>query len=355
MFKFRNSILGVALLSLFISEVVLAQPPSQKGYLSLGRDATSDEIKAWDIDVRPDFLGLPKGEGSVTQGQTIWEAKCASCHGTFGESNEVFTPIIGGTTKEDIKTGRVASLTDSKQPQRTTIMKVATISSLFDYIQRAMPWNAPRSLTPNDTYSVLAYLLNLAEIVPDDYVLSDQNIAEVQNKMPNRNGMTTNHGLSTTQGKPDVKAVACLSNCGKDEKITSFLPDYARNAHGNLKDQNRIFGPFRGADTSQKTLDALPVGGIQLAQNSIVKNDSPQDLFTKNNCSACHGMTNKIVGPAIKDVATKYSGNKDPFAILKKKIVNGGAGVWGTIPMPAQSQLSDNELKVLIDWVLSNK
>jgi len=126
-----------------------------KPYMNMGRNATPAEVAAWDIDVRPDFKGLPAGSGSVAKGQELWEKQCASCHGTFGESNEVFTPIAGGTTKDDIKTGRVASLMSDKQPQRTTIMKVATISTLWDYVHRAMPWNAPRTLTVDETYSWL--------------------------------------------------------------------------------------------------------------------------------------------------------------------------------------------------------
>ena len=77
-------------------------------YPNVGRAATAQEIAAWDIDVRPDFKGLPAGSGSVARGQEIWEGRCASCHGTFGESNEVFTPLIGGTTSEDIQSGHVA-------------------------------------------------------------------------------------------------------------------------------------------------------------------------------------------------------------------------------------------------------
>src|SRR5690242_17270221 len=113
---------------------------------NVGRPATPAEIKAWDIDVRPDFKGLPPGSGSVAQGQKIWDDKCASCHGTFGESNEVFTPLVGGTTAEDIRTGRVKTLVTG-DVARTTLMKVATLSTLWDYIRRAMPWNAPKSLS----------------------------------------------------------------------------------------------------------------------------------------------------------------------------------------------------------------
>src|SRR6185503_20856554 len=100
---------------------VLASLPSYPQYPGIGRPATPAEIRAWDIDVRPDFKGLPPGSGSVAQGEKVWDAKCTSCHGTFGESNEVFTPLVGGTTAEDIKAGRVKSLVTG-DTGRTTLM-----------------------------------------------------------------------------------------------------------------------------------------------------------------------------------------------------------------------------------------
>src|SRR3954465_6774667 len=87
-----------------------ARAEGKASYPGIGRDATPREVAAWDIDVRPDFKGLPAGSGSVAMGQQVWESKCASCHGVFGESNQVFNPLIGGTTVDDVKTGRVASL-----------------------------------------------------------------------------------------------------------------------------------------------------------------------------------------------------------------------------------------------------
>jgi len=218
----------------------------------IGRDATPAEVKAWDIDVRPDFKGLPKGSGSVAMGETVWEANCASCHGIFGESNEVFTPLIGGTTKADIERGRVKNLeANSSFPQKTTIMKVATVSTLWDYINRAMPWNAPKSLKTDEVYGVVAYLLSLAEVVPADYVLSDQNIAEVQKRMPNRNGMVFYEPMWKVNGKGDVKNTACMKDCITEVKISSSLPDFARDAHGNIAEQNRGVGPVRGVDTTK--------------------------------------------------------------------------------------------------------
>lgn len=224
----------------------------------VGRIATPQEVAAWDIDVRPDFTGLPPGRGTVAQGQEVWDGRCAMCHGTFGESNEVFTPVVGNTTPQDMQRGRVAALNDNKTPQRTTLMKVATVSTLWDYIYRAMPWFAPRSLSVDETYAVLAYILNLGEIVPDDFVLSNETIRSVQDRMPNRNGMTRQHGLWNIKDKPDVQGDTCMNDCKAFVQIGSVLPDYARNAHGNLAQQNRPWGPFRGVDTTAPPLPVLP-------------------------------------------------------------------------------------------------
>src|SRR5688572_7470418 len=224
-----------------------AQSLSQ--FPGIGRPATPAEIKAWDIDVRPDFKGLPPGSGSVAKGQKVWDEKCASCHGTFGESNEVFTPIVGGTTAKDIQAGRVATLVTG-DVARSTLMKLSTISTLWDYINRAMPWNAPKTLTTEEVYAVVAYILNLGDIVPGDFVLSDKNIAEVQQRLPNRNGMTRNHGLWELKGKPDVVNVACMKDCPTNGGPTSELPEHAKGAHGNLAEQQRTVGPTRGAETT---------------------------------------------------------------------------------------------------------
>jgi cytochrome c len=326
-----------------------------KAYLNIGRNATPAEVAAWDIDVRPDFKGLPAGSGSVEKGQVIWEQKCASCHGVFGESNEVFTPIAGGTTKDDIKTGKVASLTSEKQPQRTTLMKVATISTLWDYVYRAMPWNAPRTLSVDDTYAVVAFMLNLGEILPDDFVLSNKNIAQVQGMMPNRNGMTQKHGMWTVKGVADVKNTACMNNCAQHVAIGSVLPDYARNAHNNLVEQNREYGPYHGVDTTKPPLSTLPTAGMMMVSTASAapKVAGPADLFKKENCSACHAPAAKLVGPSIADVANKYKGVANAQALLEKKVKAGGAGVWGAIPMPAQPQLSDADNKILVQWMLN--
>ena len=218
---------------------------AQDKFPGIGRTATPAEIQAWDIDVRPDFKGLPKGSGSVASGQTVWDEKCASCHGTFGESNEVFTPLVGGTTAGDIKTGRVKAL---QEPiPRTTFMKVSQISTLWDYINRAMPWNAPKSLSTDEVYAVLAYLLNLSDIVPSDFILSDKTIREVQERLPNRHGKRKYEGLWLVRGKGDVQNTACMRDCKIEIGLASALPDFAHGTHGNLAEQQRPVGATKPA------------------------------------------------------------------------------------------------------------
>jgi cytochrome c len=322
----------------------------------LGRDATKAEVKAWDIDVRPDFKGLPKGAGSVAMGERVWEAQCASCHGSFGESNEVFTPIVGGTTKADIERGRVKNLEPgSNFPQKTTLMKVATLSTLWDYINRAMPWNAPKSLTADEVYGVTAYILSLAEVVPPDFTLNDKNIAEVQKRMPNRNGMVFHEPLWKADGQGDVKNVACMKDCPVETTIRSFLPDFARDAHGNIQEQNRVVGPVRGADTT-KPAPTAPVGSAPPSAAVVVAAAKPaagdvKALLAANSCTACHGMAQKIVGPGFTEIAVKHKGQERLEAYLAVKIREGGVGVFGSVPMPPQPQLSAAQAASIARWI----
>ena len=364
MFKWVNFI-ALCLLPLLVSAQTAKYP-------NIGRVATPQEIKAWDIDVRPDFKGLPKGQGSVKQGEVVWEAQCASCHGHFGESAEVFTPIAGGVTAEDMATGRVKSLLPgANQPQRTTLMKLSTLSTLWDYINRAMPWNAPKSLSADEVYAAVAYTLHLNNVLPADFVLSDSNIREVQARLPNRNGVTAAHSLwpGTELGgtvKPDVQGTSCMANCGTQMQVISSLPDHARNAHGDLAEQSRTIGPSRGAKTvinevktaqnSQTIVSNTPQAESIRAQAAperiaAVSLTSIKPVLDKNACLACHGMNTKLVGPSFKDISARYKSTDGAVSLLSGKIKNGGQGAWGTIPMPAQA-LSAAESTQIAQWLM---
>jgi S-disulfanyl-L-cysteine oxidoreductase SoxD len=144
------------------------------GSLGIGRTATPAEIAGWDIDVRADGQGLPPGRGSVREGEKLFAATCAVCHGAKGEGNPA-----------DQLAGGFGTLATSK-PVRTVGSYWPYSSTLFDYVRRAMPFNAPQSLTADQVYAISAYILYLNNIVTQDAVLDATSLPKVE--MPNRNG-----------------------------------------------------------------------------------------------------------------------------------------------------------------------
>ncbi len=330
---------GAGLLSL-CAAVVLGLPAAslaEEPKFGFGRLATPEEIAAWDIDVRPDGQGLPKGSGSASHGQEIYDAKCASCHGTFGEDNQ-YMALAGGVQPGDIERGRASTLA-TDQPMRTVGTKLNSATTLWDYINRAMPFTQSKTLTPDEVYAVTAYVLNLNDILPADATLDEKSILKV--KMPNRNGFTTDHGFMSKAGKPDVKNVACMKDCVATVTIASELPESARGAHGDLSEQMRAYAPTSGVRSGGAPATASP------------SNPPGLDLARKFACVACHGLDNKLVGPAFRAIAAKYKGNVGAESQLLAKLKTGGAGVWGPAPMPPQVQVPEQELKTILTWVLS--
>ena len=264
---------------------------------------------------------------------------------SFGDSNEIFAPLVlGNITEGDIASGRVASLTNPAVT-RTTLMKVPTLSTLWDYIYRAMPWSAPKTLSPDEVYALVAYLLNLGYVVDDDFVLSNTNMEETQARMPNRNGMSLDHGLWSVSGAPDVSGSSCTANCNVGTTVTSSLPAYAMNAHGNLAEQVRDWGPYPGIWTEME--------GEQLAKATMVV-DVPETALSTNGCSGCHQMVGQLVGPGFDSIRARYAGEENG-AYLRDKIVNGGAGVWGSMPMPPMSSVGEDALQEIVAWFISGE
>ena len=213
------------------------------------------------------------------------------------------------------------------------------------YINRAMPWNAPKSLSADEVYAVTAYMLNLAEVVDDKFVLSNANMRQVQERLPNRKGMTTAHALWPGPelggtAKPDVKAALCMKDCVKEAKVTSQLPDYARDAHGNLAEQNRLVGAQHGVSTRAATVAAGAPAAPAPAPAATA-------LVQKNNCFACHAPDSRLVGPSWQEIAKRHAGKAD---YLAGKIQSGGSGTWGQIPMPPQ-QIAETEARAIANWL----
>jgi cytochrome c len=244
--------------------------------------------------------------------------------------------------KGDLQAGRAAVLREL-DGIRTLGTKLNYATTLWDYIYRAMPWTNPQSLSVDETYAVTAYVLHLNEIVPADFELNEKTLLTVQ--MPNRNGLTTEHGLSRVQGKPDVQGSLCMKDCVQDIKVASELPEYARNQSGNLAQQKRPIGPMRGIDTARYG------AGDPLQTTTVAAASDAKELLTRNACTTCHGMTNRIVGPGFDEIASKYRGRADAHAYLSKRIKDGGQGVWGPVPMPPQAALKDSDASAIARWL----
>jgi mono/diheme cytochrome c family protein len=140
----------------------------------VGRTPTAAELKTIDIEVLPDGRGLPPGEGTAASGKPVYDARCASCHGPTGIEGPNDVLAGGGGT---LTTSRPLKTVGSFWPYATT---------LWDYINRAMPFDRPRTLTPDEVYAVTAYVLHLSGIVEERDVLSQTTLPRV--RMPNRNG-----------------------------------------------------------------------------------------------------------------------------------------------------------------------
>ncbi|GLQ15923.1 c-type cytochrome [Maritalea porphyrae] len=171
----------------------------EHGVFHLGRVATDDEIAAWDFDVRPDGMGLPNGRGTVADGEEVFVEKCASCHGDFGEGVGRWPVLAGGQNS-----------LQNERPVKTIGSYWPYLSTVYDYVQRAMPFGEAASLTDDETYAITAYLLYLNDIVDDEeFELSKENFLTVE--MPN----TANFYADDREDEPQysVSADPCMNEC----------------------------------------------------------------------------------------------------------------------------------------------
>lgn len=171
----------------------------------IGRSISAEQIAGWDIDVRPDGQGAPPGRGSVKDGEKVYLDKCAACHGEFGESAGRWPQIAQGK-------GTLAS----HDPVKTVGSYFPYLSSVFDYIRRAMPFGDAESLSNDELYAVTAYVLSLNDIVDDKFVLSKDTWGNV--KMPNQGGFYDDDREKTE--KAFWKPNPCMKDCRGPVKIT---------------------------------------------------------------------------------------------------------------------------------------
>jgi cytochrome c len=179
-------------------------PATAGDKLGIGRAATPQEIAGWDIDIRPDGHGLPPGKGTVAQGEPLYMERCAACHGEFGESAGRWPQVAGGQ-------GSLAS----HDPVKTVGSYFAHLSTVFDYVRHAMPFGDAQSLTNDELYAVVAYMLFLNDIVDDKFVLSRETFGSV--KMPNAGGFYDDDRETTE--KAFWNPNPCMTDCKPEAKV----------------------------------------------------------------------------------------------------------------------------------------
>ena len=190
----KTGLFVAALLSPVLSA---SQTVAEERPFNLGQLATAEQVAGWDIDVRPDGLGAPVGAGNAFDGEEVYADRCASCHGDFGEAVDRWPVLVGGE-----------GTLNGHDPVKTTGSYWPYASTMFDYIYRAMPFGEAQSLTHDETYQIVAYLLYMNDIIDDEFELNQENIGTIE--MPNRDG------FMMPDPRPDaqpISGVACMKNC----------------------------------------------------------------------------------------------------------------------------------------------
>lgn len=161
----------VPMIALAASTAAWAQAPSY----NIGRSPTKEEIKVWDIAIGPDGKELPPGSGTAKQGAEIFAKKCAACHGPTAEGSQLAPRLLGGQ-------GTI----NTPQPVRTIGSYWPFATTVWDYINRAMPPGQGGSLSANEVYALTAFVLFRNNVVQESQILDAKSLPKVQ--MPNRNG-----------------------------------------------------------------------------------------------------------------------------------------------------------------------
>ncbi|MDP1869564.1 MAG: cytochrome c [Bradyrhizobium sp.] len=199
-------VLGGSLATTLLLEASAQQVAARSsGKLGLGRPALPEEIKAWDTDVRPDGKGLPVGKGTAKVGDVLFQERCASCHGEFGQGVGRYPAIAGGigTLKAD-------------RPDKTVGSFWPDASTVFDYIKRSMPFGNAQSLTDDEAYSLTAYILSMNDVIKDEnFELNEKNFASV--KMPNAAAFYGDD--RETAEKHFWKKDPCMKDCRTAPKV----------------------------------------------------------------------------------------------------------------------------------------
>ena len=307
MLKFPKSTVLIAA-SVFLSNPAFAEK------LGLGRAALPEEIAAWDTDVRPDGTGLPVGSGDALIGEEIFADQCAACHGDFAEGIDNWPKLAGG-----------ADTLDHEDPLKTVGSYWPYLSTAYDYIQRSMPYGNAGTLSDDDVYSIVAYILYSNDLIDDDFVLSNETFLDVE--MPNAAGFIFDDRAqaeySQWSGDP------CMENCKAEVKVTmramvlDVTPEETK------------------AEETTAVVDATPEPVeevvVEVAAFDAELAKAGEKVFKK--CKSCHqigdGAKNKS-GPVLNGIFDNAAGVVDGFKYSKVMRKAGEDGlVWSETELAA--------------------
>ena len=263
--------------------------------LGLGRPATDAEIKAWDIDVRPDGVGLPEGRGDVAMGEEVYLEQCAVCHGDFAEGVDRWPVLAGGQgTLED------------DRPVKTVGSYWPYLSTVWDYIHRAMPFGAAQTLSDDEVYAITAYIMYSNDLVDDDFELSHENFQDV--RLPNEdNFFMDDRAESPVWANREV----CMENCKTEVKITmraavlDVTPEEDKDPDAKAEGGDTQVAAAEVKEPEKPALD-----------EALVK--AGEKAYRK--CKACHQVGDKAknkVGPILNGIVGAPMGAVDGFKYSK--------------------------------------
>jgi len=272
------------------------------GHYGYGKDASAEEIAGWDIDVRPDGVGLPEGSGTAEGGEELYEDLCASCHGSFGEGVGRYPVLAGGE----------GSLTEAR-PEKTVGSFWPYASTLWDYIHRAMPYTEPESMSDDEVYAVTAYVLYLNDLIDYDHELTMHNLASVE--MPNRDGFFVDD-------RPDVENVQCMQDCKEADSI-------------------RI--------TSQPELVESVESAGETAITDAVNPASSGEFVYQQACALCHatGLADAPIPGVEDDWSERLASGRD---VLLSNVLDGKGAMP---PQGGLARFSDEEIAAAVEFMLA--
>lgn len=321
--------------------LALTALPALADPLGLGRAALPEEIAAWDVAVLPGGQGLKPGSGDVLTGEEVFAEKCASCHGEFAEGLDSWPVLAGGE----------GSLTD-RRPVKTIGSYWPHLSTVWDYVHRSMPFGAAQTVSVDETYAITAFLLYSNGLVEDDFVLSDQNFAEVV--LPNNDGFYPDDRPETEYVK--FTGEPCMANCAEgtpqvtkraielnvtpedpDGRPAGSLPDLRAAAEGAVTEgaASTEAAPATEEPATEVAAADEPAAEAAAADPALV--EAGAKVFKK--CAACHkvgeGAGNGI-GPMLNGIVNRAAGTAEDFKYSKPLMNMAAAGLtWNAAGLHA--------------------